>query len=362
MGKGEYREEPRTFPAYLTHSEYERQRRQEDKMIEGFLKWNPTEKIGETPNFSIEIDRKQKTISIKERNIMVQCPFKLSIKPDELEDIIKLLIKGLGELRHHHPPTNPKVQKTKLVTFLAKSEKHGKICLACVDENGQWIRPIKPGGFDEKDILMDNGKLIQLFDVVDMKLGAPFPIKHHKENILTSPRADIKFVKRLGENEKNVLLSKIANSRILNTVSSRKELYNELVNNLNQSLVLAGPINVFDIQCNAINGKKHPKIWIVGENDKQPIFSVTCTDIEFCKFIRNKSTYLKENGGTINSQDIPELKGKPTYFVIGLTGDSLDEDNRIKDGKYAPPGSSIQPRYWPLIVSVLTIPSYSGGD
>ena len=44
-----------------------------------------------------------------------------------------------------------------LVTFLVKSEKLRRICLGCLDENKKWIRPIKPDGFTERDIKMDNG-------------------------------------------------------------------------------------------------------------------------------------------------------------------------------------------------------------
>ena len=116
---------------------------------------------------------------------------------------------------------------------------------------------------------------------------------------------------------------------------------------------------MFEIQCNIISGKTHPRIWIVRPTDKQRIFSITCTDIEFCKFISSKIANLKQDNGIISSQDIAELKGKQTYFVIGLTGDSLDANNEVRDGKYAPPGSSIQPRYWPMVVGVLTIPHYS---
>lgn len=271
-------------------------------------------------------------------------------------------LKKLGLIESPTVSTDSKIEETGLVTFLVKSEKHGKICLACVDENRKWIRPIKPGGFDEKDIVMDNGKTIQLFDVVNMTFGTPFPIKHHEENVLVSPRAGIKFVKRLSENERSSLLSEIANKRILNTVRSREDLYNELTLNLNQSLVLAGPINMFGIQCSFISGKTHPRIWIAGPNDKEHIFYITCTDIGFCKFVKSKFNNFEVNDAIISSQDIAELKNKQTYFVIGLTGDSLDEDFRIKDGKYAPSDSSIKPRYWPMVVSVLTIPNYFKED
>jgi hypothetical protein len=256
----------------------------------------------------------------------------------------------------------PKVEEITLFTCLVKSEKNRKICIACVDENKRWIRPIKPGGFEEKDLVMDNGKIMTLFDVVDMKFSGPFPIKHQKENMLLTLGTSIRFVRKLGENEQKILLSRIANTRILNVVSSREELYDELSTDMTQSLVLAGPINLFEIQCNIISGKTHPRIWVVRQNDKRRIFSIACTDVVFCKFIGSRLANFEGDDAIISSQDVAELKNKQIYFVIGLTGDSLDEDNRIKDGKYAPPGSSIQPRYWPLVVSVLTVPNCPSED
>lgn len=274
---------------------------------------------------------------------------------------IQTKLKKLGLIESETASERSKVEETRLVTFLVKSEKHGKICLACVDENRQWVRPIKPGGFDEKDIMMDNGKALQLFDVVNMKFGAPCPIRHQTENVLSSQDADIRFVKRLGEDERSVLLSEIANNRILNIVRSREELFDELALNLTQSLVLVGPVNLFDIQCNTISDRSHPRIWIVREDDRQRIFPITCTDLRFCRFIGGRLDRFEGNDATISSQDVAELKNKQIYFVLGLTGDSLDEDNKIKDGKYAPPGSP-KPRYWPMVVSVLTVPDYSSED
>jgi hypothetical protein len=286
----------------------------------------------------------------------------LAKKHQRRNGAIRSRLKKLGLIASQNVSEDSKIKEIGLVTFLVKSEKHEKICLACVDENGRWIRPIKPGGFEEKDIVMDNGKIMALFDVVDMKFSAPFPIKHHKENMLFDLGTSIRFVRKFGENERKSLLSRITNSRILDEVSSREELYDELSSNLAQSLVLAGPISLFEIQCNIISGKTHPRIWIVRQNDKQRIFSITCTDIGFSKFIRSKLDNFEGNGGILSSQDVAELKNKQIYFVIGLTGDAIDEDNNIKDGKYAPPGSSIQPRYWPMVVSVLTVPNYSSED
>ncbi len=241
------------------------------------------------------------------------------------------------------------------VTFLVKSDKYSKICLGCLDESKRWIRPIKPGSFTEADIIMDTGELLGIFDVVNMKFGSPRPIRHHKENLEFTVGTQIKFVKKLSVTERMALLNNISDNRLLIKVESKYELYEEIINS-GRSLVLVGPIASFDITYG-----KHPKLWIIGKNNKE--FYITCTDLNFCAFIKSKSTDFKKAAlGYLSSQDITELKGKQIYFVIGLTGDHLDENNEIIDGKWAPAGASYEPRYWPLVVSVLTIPSYSMED
>jgi len=238
------------------------------------------------------------------------------------------------------------------VTFLVKSEKYGKICLACLDESKRWIRPIKPGGFVEADIMMDNGAIIDIFDVVDMKFSSSFPIKHHTENMKFVSEGSIKFVKKLSETEKSALLREVTNSQLINNVESKYELYDEIINS-GRSIVLLGPIASFDIEYEG----NHPRLWIIGKNNSE--FDIPCTDLKFCPFIRSKSADFEKNLlHLINSQNIAELKGKQTYFVIGLTGDSIDENGEIRSGKYAPAESSIEPRYWPMVIGVLTVPTY----
>ena len=115
---------------------------------------------------------------------------------------------------------------------------------------------------------------------------------------------------------------------------------------------MVGPIVSFDIQYG-----NHPRLWIVGKNNRE--FDIPCTDLKFCAFIKSKLADFENNIlPFINSQNMAELQGKQIYFVIGLTGDSLDENSEIRSGKYAPAGSSMEPRYWPLVVSVLTVPNY----
>jgi len=72
-----------------------------------------------------------------------------------------------------------------LYTFLVKSEKNYKFCLAFLDENKKWVRPIKlDDGFLETEIATEDGKALDMFDVVDMTFDYPLPINHSTERII----------------------------------------------------------------------------------------------------------------------------------------------------------------------------------
>jgi hypothetical protein len=243
-----------------------------------------------------------------------------------------------------------------LLTVLVKSEKYGKNCLACIDENKKWIRPIKPGGFGEEDIIMNNGKKAEIFDVVDIEFCGSIPLKHHTENMKFALNQKIKFIRTLDEEEQSKLLAEITDDKIIKRMASRLDLHDEIENS-GKSIGLVGPIGPFDIQYNCGN---HHRLWILGKDGIE--FSIPCTDLRFCKFISKKVAGLASGGGLINSQSVPELRDKETFSVIGLTGDSIDENKKIRDGRYAPEGSSMEPRYWPMVVSVLTVPTYSNGE
>lgn len=238
-------------------------------------------------------------------------------------------------------------------TLLVKSQKNHKLCLAFVDNNNtnRWIRPIRAGGFDEQDIVLDNGKPMEIFDVVDLdvKIGMlPSPIDRYKENIKYTTGASAKFVRKLNNIEKELLLSRIANKNLLTQVLSKDQLRDVMNRELNQSLILVGPLTQFGIELK--RGENHPRIWIIRDNNY--IFSLPCTDIQFCNFINSKIPIDSPNYNTlIDSNKFPELQNKQIYLVLGMTGDSLDENEQVIDGKW-------HDKYWPLTVSVISIPQY----
>lgn len=139
---------------------------------------------------------------------------------------------------------------------------------------------------------------------------------------------------------------------MLNKVENKYELYDEIIR-MGRSIVLVGPINSFDIEYTG----NRPRLWVTGRNNLQ--IEIPCTDHAFCQFISNKSAVFASNLlPIISSENLLESQNRTMYVVIGLTGDHLDENGEIVSGKYAPPGTTIEPRYWPMAVSVLTIPSY----
>ena len=235
---------------------------------------------------------------------------------------------------------------------MVKSQKKGGICLACLDESNDWIRPIKLGVFQEKDIVMDNRKVMDIFDVVEMNFEVVYPIKHHKENMKIVENDSIKFIRNLSDSEKKTLLLEISESNLLNNVETKLELYDEIIK-LNRSLVLLGPITSFDISYNL----NHPRIWFKGKNDEE--FYVSCTDLKFCAFNKSKiNDFMQKSADYINSKDVEELKDKETYFVIGLTGDHLNKDGEIESGKFASRYRIYEARYWPMVVGIITVPDY----
>ncbi len=62
---------------------------------------------------------------------------------------------------------------------------------------------------------MDNDEMISLFDVVEMKFSAPYPIEHQTENMDVALDSGIKLAMKLGQESQKSLLSEIVDPILL---------------------------------------------------------------------------------------------------------------------------------------------------
>jgi hypothetical protein len=84
----------RTHPSYLSDGEAARESARTSEMVRGFLRWQPITSVGETTNFSVDYDRKNKLILVYGKEIPRDCAFKLAFNESETSAIIKVLTRA----------------------------------------------------------------------------------------------------------------------------------------------------------------------------------------------------------------------------------------------------------------------------
>lgn len=91
----------------------------------------------------------------------------------------------------------------KEIIVLAKSSKRGKYCIAGVDvDDGKWIRPVSSDFMNEgavplADITYADGKVVQVLDIVRIKLLSPEPTEAQPENYLYDSRVKWEKIRRI---------------------------------------------------------------------------------------------------------------------------------------------------------------------
>ena len=83
----------RTFPGFLSGGEDLREKARVEEMVKGFEKFSRVTRIGETENFFVDCDKSQRLVLLYGKEV-VDYPFKLGIKKDEIDSMVNLLIKG----------------------------------------------------------------------------------------------------------------------------------------------------------------------------------------------------------------------------------------------------------------------------
>ena len=70
-------------------------------MVEGFLKWKPVVKVGETNNFAVDFDRSRRIVLVYGKEAGSECPFKLAFDESEIDAISGLLAKTKAYFREY---------------------------------------------------------------------------------------------------------------------------------------------------------------------------------------------------------------------------------------------------------------------
>jgi hypothetical protein len=84
----------RTRPGFLSEGEAEAERRRTEEMVRGFSRWEWVKRIGETSNFVVDFDVRERLLFVYGKETSKGCPFKLAFNESETTAVIDLLVKA----------------------------------------------------------------------------------------------------------------------------------------------------------------------------------------------------------------------------------------------------------------------------
>lgn len=228
------------------------------------------------------------------------------------------------------------------LTLLAVTRMHEKrICIAGIDEEGRWVRPVKayPNHFGKEDLFGKNESFIYgNFNIVEMDLTKELKKYPHSEDSIINEIREPKVIGNIPiQKREEFLISHTENHLFEN---NEGEVVRKILQNANRSLVLVGPV---DVRYVVIEKDKTPRIRF----DIPLVYncerSTPCTDLKFiafCKRILKEKDYEKV---ILNSYELKQGLGiEKTYLALGL-GRWYEER---KD-------------YYDMVIGFHTIPDYT---
>lgn len=217
--------------------------------------------------------------------------------------------------------------------ILAVTKLGNEVCVAGVDENGQWIRPTVEVGqwrqFYKSDIFDSNNQpVIASSNVVRISLIRNIPDRPHIEDWEYDRRQKAVLIKTLNDDQRLHLFNKI----------SAKSL-NPLTINHEKSLCLIEPTSVksFDFANKSFKGKYQPKIRFIFDNNE---YNLPAADVYCRAFGRH---FLSQNKPYLTEDDF-KRKFNKIFFTIGLS--RWHEETQT---------------YHPMIIGVHLVPNFSAG-
>ncbi len=202
------------------------------------------------------------------------------------------------------------------LTILAVTRMQEKrICIAGINEEGKWVRPVKdyPGHFEEADISSKEGSIIyKNFNIVEIDFTKKLDNPPHSEDHVINESKEPKVVGDVPSEKRGQFLNSHTENNFF--ANHEGEPVRKVLQEANRSLILIGPVN---IRCVVFKKDKGPKVLydLPGINIESRY--TPCTDFKLRSLSKR---VLKENDELVMNwtQLKEELKIEKVFLAIGL--------------------------------------------
>ena len=218
--------------------------------------------------------------------------------------------------------------------ILATTKMQSAICVAGVDPDNKWVRPVPRDGLNfQADQLAEGGRVVaEPYNEVDFSAIRVLANRPQSEDVEVDPESRPRLVRSLSDNEIATLCAKLDQYEI---VSSQRDppdrsgltLENFLLSQ-GHSLILSRVSQVHGASRNYFSGQGKYRIqFAVGDAE----YDLPCTDLRWRALARDSG----------DSAAVAQLAASQRlYFVLGLT--------RV-----------FRQRYWPMVIGVHPLPRLS---
>ena len=226
------------------------------------------------------------------------------------------------------------------VTILAVTKREYGVCIAGVDEKLNWVRPVKNRILVLNDIKLNENAYLSNSCVYNFSVKKVGSKGYQTENYLIDEKQPVRYLKRLGDTERNEIFSKLSENSL---ITSNQGVY-KLLKEKNRSLILLGPVTIDSVELSQDDSVHVRLDFSIGQIKikNQNLRNLPCTDLKFLSFAKDlldeqNTAYLRLNG-----QDLKDLLKVEKFFIaIGLTGELYKGD------------------YWPMVLGIHTVPDYT---
>lgn len=228
------------------------------------------------------------------------------------------------------------------LTVLAVTKREYGVCIAGVDEKLNWVRPIKNRILVLDDIKLNDGVYLSNSCVYNLSAKKAGSKGYQSENCLIDEKEPIKYLKKLGDAERNEIFSELSENSLI--MLNPNHGVCRLLKEKNRSLILFGPVTIDSVELSQDDNVHARFDFSIGQIKlkNQNLKSLPCTDLKFLSFVNDllgeqNTPYLRLNGDDL--KDL--LKVEKFFIAVGLTAEPYRGD------------------YWPMAIGIHTIPDYT---